>query len=92
LQQQLRASAIKIRNDVKTKPRKIDLNLWRLNQCKKHQEMDHRPDDTNVLLDAYYQQLTPFEQRTCDIARDHLGSSFDLVRSNGFLRWIREKK
>ena len=54
--------------------------------------MDHRPDDTNVLLDAYYQQLTPFEQRTCDIARDHLGSSFDLVRSNGFLRWIREKK
>ena len=43
-------------------------------------------------LDAYYQQLTPFEQRTCDIARDHLGSSFDLARSNGFLRWIREKK
>ena len=36
---------------------------------------------------AYYQQLTPFEQRTCDIARDHLGSSFDLARSNGFLRW-----
>jgi hypothetical protein len=43
-------------------------------------------------LQAYYQQLTPFEQRTCDIARDHLGSSFDLARSNGFLRWIREKK
>ncbi|NBO54188.1 MAG: hypothetical protein EBU84_06260 [Actinobacteria bacterium] len=39
------------------------------------------------LLQAYYQQLTPFEQRTCDIARDHLGSSFDLARSNGFLRW-----
>jgi len=39
-------------------------------------------------VDAYYQQLTPFEQRTCDIARDHLGSSFDLARSNGFLRWM----
>ena len=39
-------------------------------------------------LQAYYQQLTPFEKRTCDIAREHLGSSFDLARSNGFLRWL----
>ena len=38
-------------------------------------------------LQAYYQQLTPFEQRTCDIARDHLGSSFDLARSNGFIKY-----
>jgi hypothetical protein len=43
-------------------------------------------------LQAYYQQLTPFERRTCDIARDHLGSSFDLARSNGFLRWIQGNK
>jgi hypothetical protein len=42
-------------------------------------------------MDAYYQQLTPFEQRTCDIARDHLGSSFDLARSNGFIKY-RQKK
>jgi hypothetical protein len=43
-------------------------------------------------VDAYYQQLTPFEQRTCDIARDHLGSSFDLARSNGFLRWLSKNR
>jgi len=49
--------------------------------------MDQTTPDTNALLDAYYQQLTPFEQRTCDIARDHLGSSFDLARSNGYIRW-----
>lgn len=42
-------------------------------------------------LDAYYQQLTPFEQRTCDIARDHLGSSFDLARSNGFIKYCQKK-
>ena len=47
--------------------------------------------ETNALLEAYYQQLTQFEQRTCDIARDHLGSSFDLARSNGFLRWRSSK-
>ena len=43
-------------------------------------------------LDAYYQQLTPFERQTCDIARSHLGSSFDLARSNGFLRWLSKKR
>ena len=41
----------------------------------------------NALLEAYYQQLTPFEQRTCDIASQHLGSSFDLARSNGFIKY-----
>ena len=51
--------------------------------------MDQTTSDTNALLDAYYQQLTPFEQRTCDIARDHLGSSFDLARSNGYIRWLK---
>ena len=40
-------------------------------------------------LQTYYEQLTPFERQTCDIAREHLGSSFDLARSNGFLRWLK---
>jgi hypothetical protein len=51
------------------------------------------PDpDANALLTTYYQQLAPFERRTCDIAREHLGSSFDLARSNGFLRWMSTRK
>jgi hypothetical protein len=49
------------------------------------------PAQDDALLKAYYQQLTPFEQRTCDIAREHLGSSFDLARSNGFIRWSSKK-
>ena len=48
--------------------------------------------DSHEELQAYYAQLTPFEQRTCDIAREHLGSSFDLARSNGFLRWLSKKR
>ena len=52
------------------------------------QDMDSQPQQQQQ-LQAYYAQLTPFEQRTCDIARDHLGSSFDLARSNGFIRWLK---
>lgn len=48
--------------------------------------MEHSPELVDI--EAYYKQLTPFERRTCDIAREHLGSSFDLARSNGFLRWL----
>jgi len=76
------------------KTRKIDLNLWRLNQCTKSTEHNReKMESTSTeLLDAYYQQLTPFERQTCDIARSHLGSSFDLARSNGFLRWLSKKR
>jgi hypothetical protein len=50
------------------------------------------PATAFALLNAYYEQLTPFERRTCDIARDHLGSSFDLARSNGFISWLSTRK
>ncbi len=35
----------------------------------------------------YYDSLSELEQRVCDIARDHLKSSFDLTRSSGFIAW-----
>jgi len=35
----------------------------------------------------YYDSLSELEQRVCEIARDHLKSSFDLTRSSGFLAW-----
>jgi hypothetical protein len=53
------------------------------------QDSDATEDSKEKQLDAYYQQLSPFERQTCDIAREHLGSSFDLARSNGFLRWLK---
>jgi len=66
-----------------------------INKQQQQQDMDSQPqqeqeqEQQQQQLQAYYAQLTPFEQRTCDIARDHLGSSFDLARSNGFIRWLK---
>ena len=42
---------------------------------------------TLVLIDEYIQTLSPFEQQGLAIAKDHLGPSFDMKRSTGFLRW-----
>ena len=49
-------------------------------------------DQQQQHIQTYYEQLTPFERQTCDIAREHLGSSFDLARSNGFLRWLEKTR
>lgn len=35
----------------------------------------------------YYDSLSELEQRVCEIARDHLKSSFDFTRSSGFIAW-----
>lgn len=44
------------------------------------------------LVAEYMDQLSDVERKACDIAKDHLGSSFNIVKSNGFNDWINEKK
>jgi hypothetical protein len=39
------------------------------------------------LIQEYTSTLTPFEQKGLAIAKDHLGPSFDMKRSSGFIRW-----
>ena len=40
-----------------------------------------------ILIKEYIETLTPFERQGLAIAKDHLGPSFDMKRSSGFLRW-----
>lgn len=42
---------------------------------------------TQQLIQEYTSTLTPFEQKGLAIAIDHLGPSFDMKRSSGFVRW-----
>ena len=39
------------------------------------------------LIQEYTTTLTLFEQQGLVIAKDHLGPSFDMKRSSGFVRW-----
>ena len=38
-------------------------------------------------INAYLTQLSPNEQKAYNIAKEHLGSSFHILRSNGFAEW-----
>ncbi len=48
--------------------------------------------DTKELLEVYIKQLTDKELIVYKIAKDHLGSSFDLSLSIGFLEWKKTYK
>jgi hypothetical protein len=43
------------------------------------------------LVAEYMDQLSDIERKACAIAKDHLGSSFNIMKSNGFNDWIKER-
>lgn len=45
--------------------------------------------DTQDKIIKYLEQLTPIERLAYQIAYDHLGSSFNIVKSNGFCDWLK---
>jgi len=44
------------------------------------------------LVEEYTSQLEEKESRALTIAVTHLGSSFCIERSNGFLDWLKKRK
>lgn len=43
------------------------------------------------LIEEYIQQMTPLQKQAYEIAKNHLNSSFDLLKSNGFKEWVKKK-
>lgn len=41
----------------------------------------------NKLVDDYLKTLTDQERKTMEIAKSHLGTSFSIKKSVGFLKW-----
>ena len=43
------------------------------------------------LVEEYIKQLTPIQKNTLDIAKDHLKTSFNIQKSNGYKEWSSKK-
>lgn len=39
-------------------------------------------------IQKYLASLTPKQYKSYTIAKDHLGMSFQIEKSNGFLKWL----
>ena len=47
---------------------------------------------TQELILKYLHNLTPIQKQTYLIAKKHLGSSFHILNSNGYINWIKNNK
>lgn len=47
-------------------------------------------DEQKIIFD-YLQQLNDHDKKAYLIAKDHLGSSFNIMKSNGFKEWKKSK-
>ena len=54
---------------------------------KRQQTPQTNPPSKTSDVDKYKLSLTDQEKKTLEIAQDHLGSSFNINRSIGFLNW-----
>ena len=44
------------------------------------------------VVQAYLQHLNPMERKTYQIAMEHLGTSFHIEKSNGFVEWRKKQE
>ncbi len=42
--------------------------------------------------DKYIAQLDDVQRKAMEIAKSHLGTSFNIQRSNGFIDWLKKQK
>ena len=43
-------------------------------------------------VDKYIAQLDDVQRKAMEIAKSHLGTSFNIRRSNGFIEWLKKQK
>jgi len=60
-----------------------------ISPSEKYQNMDL---ETITLLKAYINQLKDCEKKAYEIASSHLGTSFNILKSNGYKEWLKEQK
>lgn len=54
--------------------------------------MDSQQQQQQQLVEQYIAQMTPLQMQAYEIARNHLNTSFSIVKSNGFKQWVAEQK
>ena len=54
--------------------------------------MDHAEEITEEIIAKYIESLTEQERLVMEIAKQHLQSSFDIIKSIGFKKWLSKQE
>jgi hypothetical protein len=47
---------------------------------------------TNPSIQQYLAQLDDIQKKAHDIAKHHLGTSYNIAKSNGYMEWLKQQK
>ena len=50
------------------------------------------PPKKNIMIKKYIKSLTSIEKKALTIAKEDLGSSFNIEKSIGYLSWLKKNK
>ena len=48
--------------------------------------------ETNSSIQQYLAQLDDIQKKAYDIAKQHLGTSYNIAKSNGYMDWLKQQK
>ena len=63
-----------------------------MKQYKNVRVLENMPDSMDELCKQYEDQLTEIEKKALEIARRCLESSFDMTKTLGFQKWLKNLK
>ena len=46
---------------------------------------------TNPNIQQYLAQLDDIQKKAHDIAKQHLGTSYNIAKSNGYMEWLKQQ-
>lgn len=52
--------------------------------------MDSKPE-TKPSIQQYLAQLDDIQKKAHDIAKQHLGTSYNIAKSNGYMDWLKQQ-
>lgn len=55
------------------------------------QQQEQEQLSQEQLISQYLQEMGTLERQAYEIARSHLGTSFNIAKSNGFIQWVKGK-
>jgi hypothetical protein len=54
--------------------------------------MDSSSSSSNPNIQQYLAQLDDIQKKAHDIAKQHLGTSYNIAKSNGYMEWLKQQK
>jgi|UniRef100_A0A6C0DM09 hypothetical protein len=52
--------------------------------------VQNSPDELREIIKSYFKSMTEMQKKSFLIAKDHLGTSFNIFKSNGFVNFEKQ--